>query len=86
MLQHLRVQLEEAFNGVGSDVRAGIIMQQLLTIVFSIWFKQLVLTGPNTFHYNGHSLLLCPSFGSVPKLALVPCKKVSSRFPMMVEF
>jgi hypothetical protein len=56
-------------------------LQLLSTRLLSIWLKQQVSTDPETFYYNGHCVLLCPSLGSVPKLAFVHLKSVNTTFP-----
>jgi hypothetical protein len=63
MLQHLRVQIAEVFNGIGCSVRTGIILQycpkfrqQSSAFGLNRWFQMV----PKHFNIN-------PSVGSVPK-------------------
>jgi hypothetical protein len=58
-------------------------MQHLSTVVIGVWFELLV----STCHAASHCLLLCPSLDSVPKVALVNPKKLSTLlFLLTVEF
>jgi hypothetical protein len=56
-------------------------LQHFSTTVLGVWFKLLISTSAEIFHYNGHCLLQCPTSGSVPKLALVHPKRVNITFP-----
>jgi hypothetical protein len=76
-----KISVGRGFQWCGWQCANGYYRATLLhfsTIVLGILFKQLVSTGPKAFHYNGHSLLLSPSIHSVPKLALLDPKEVST--------
>jgi hypothetical protein len=85
MLQHLKVQLAEAFNGVGGQCADGhylVIWSHLLTTVLGVWFELLV-----SKHFTvTDAVYCCALLGSVPKSELVHPKSVNILFQLMAEF
>lgn len=86
-----KISCRSYFGGVGGSVWTGVIrgsatLRHILTTVLGVWFEQLVSIGHEGFHYIGHCLLSCPSFGIAPKLALMQPKEVSTSLLLPMNF